>query len=83
MSINQRVRELRNFLKLGRAAFSAETGLPKKTIENIENENQRMNGEQVEAICKRYPEFSNWLTTGEVKNKLQISPETEEIRKKL
>ena len=37
-NINKRIKELRLFLEIGRNQFALETGLTKKTIENIEIE---------------------------------------------
>jgi DNA-binding XRE family transcriptional regulator len=83
-TINQRMRKLREHLDLGRQAFADKTGLKKKTIENIESEQQRINGEQISAVVKAFPKYAYWLTTGlELTEVGQISPMTEEIREQL
>ena len=81
VTINQRMREIRDHLGLGRQAFADRTGLKKKTIENIEHEMQRINGEQIEAINEAFPEYAYWLTTGlELPGSGQISPATKEAQ---
>lgn len=84
MLINQRVRELREFLNLERAAFGEECDIKKKTIENIENKIQKINGEHIEKIIERWPEYAYWLTTGKtIPEAGQISPQLEDQRQKL
>lgn len=81
---NKRIRELRDYLGLGRGEFAEKTGLPKKTIENLEQENQKAYVWHIEEIAKTWPEYSYWLTTGQTLPEAgQISPELEEIREKL
>ena len=83
-TINQRMRELRDHLGYGRQEFANKTGLKKKTIENIENELQRINGEQISTIVKTFPEYAYWLTTGlEIPAAGQISPATKEIQENM
>lgn len=84
MSIYQRVRELRESLNLDRTAFSDKCKIKKKTIENIENNIQKINGDHIEAINNAYPEYAYWLTTGlTLPESGQISPELEETRQNL
>ena len=84
MHIKQRVRKIREFYKMDRTAFSADCGIKKKTIENIENGIQKINGEHIEILVKKYPFFAYWITTGlTLPESGQISPEIEEMRKKL
>lgn len=81
---NKRIRELRDHLGLGRGEFSEITGIPKKTIENIEQENQNVYAWHCEVICEKWPEYGYWLCTGKTLTEAgQISPELEETRKKL
>ncbi len=83
-AINKRVRILRDALDLGRHAFAEKTGLKKQTIEHIEMERQKINGEQLQAIGNQFPEYRYWLAYGETLPEAgQISPELEEIREKL
>ena len=80
--INKRIRQLRDSLGLGRQAFADKTGIKKQTIENIEREAQKVNGEHLKAIGKNWPEYKFWLAWGETMPECgQISPELEEIRK--
>jgi len=81
--INKRIRFLRDSLGLGRQAFADKTGIKKQTIENIERESQKVNGEQLKAIGEKWPEYRFWLAWGEtIPEAGQISPELEEIREK-
>jgi DNA-binding XRE family transcriptional regulator len=81
---NKRIRKLRDHLKLGRAEFAEKTGLLKKTIENLEQENQLAYSWHCEAICNVWPEYAYWLTTGKtIPEAGQISPDIEEVRKNL
>jgi transcriptional regulator with XRE-family HTH domain len=78
---NKRIRELRDSLELGRAAFEAKTGIDRKTIANIEQEKQKVYALHIEQISKVWPEFGYWLATGKVLPEAgQISPELEKIR---
>lgn len=80
-NINQRVRELRDHLGYGRQEFADKTGIKKATVENIERELQKINGDQISAIVETFPEYAYWLTTGkELPEVGQISPMTEKTR---
>lgn len=82
--INKRIRILRDALSLGRQAFADKTGIKKQTIEHIEMERQKINGEQLLAIGNQFPEYRFWLAYGETLPEAgQISPEIEEARKNL
>lgn len=80
MNINQRLRSLRDHLKLGRHDFSTSIGMKKQTLANIENERQQINGSYLEAICEAYPEYAYWLVTGKTLPEAgQTSPELEKM----
>lgn len=82
--INKRIRILRDALGLGRQAFADKTGIKKQTIEHLEREAQKVNGEHLQAIGTQFPEYRYWLAYGETLPEAgQISPELEETRKKL
>jgi transcriptional regulator with XRE-family HTH domain len=82
--INKRIRLLRDAIKLGRQAFAEKTGIKKQTLENIERELQKVNGEQLKAVGTTFPEYKYWLAWGEVLPEAgQISPEIEETRQNL
>ena len=81
---NKRIRELRDHLGLGRGDFAEKTGIPKKTIENLEQEKQKAYAWHSEAIAKQWPEYAYWLATGlTIPGAGQISPDLEETRKNL
>jgi DNA-binding XRE family transcriptional regulator len=81
---NKRIRTLRDYLGLGRGEFAEKTGLPKKTIENLEQENQKAYVWHIEEIVKIWPEYGYWLMTGKTIPEIgQISPEIEETRQNL
>jgi len=76
MDINQRVKELRNYLDINRTAFSAITNIKIKTLENVENEKQQINGEYLEKLFLKYPEYAYWISTGKtIPEAGQISPD--------
>lgn len=82
--INKKIRELRDSLKLGRAEFAEKSEIPKKTLENIEQGKQKAYAWHVQAICKKWPDYTLWLMTGLTNAESgQISPELEEVRQKL
>lgn len=82
--MKDRIRRLRESLNLDRTMFEAETGIKAKTWANVENGIQRANEEHIAAIIKKWPEYAYWLTTGlTIEAAGQISPEIEEVRKKL
>ncbi len=81
---NKRIRKLRDHLGLGRGEFAEKTGLPKKTIENLEQEKQKTYAWHIEEITKTWPEYAFWLVTGKTLPEAgQISPEIEETRQNL
>lgn len=83
-NINDRVRELRDHLGYGRQEFANKTGIKKATVENIERKQQKINGDQITAIVKTFPEYAYWLTTGlELPESGQISPATKETQDSL
>lgn len=84
MLINQRVKSLRLSLELSRPAFSDLCNIKIKTLENVENERQQINGEYIEKVIKAFPKYAYWLTTGEtIPEAGQISPELEEIKENI
>jgi transcriptional regulator with XRE-family HTH domain len=82
--VKERIRKLRESLKLDRSEFEAETGIKAKTWANVENGIQRANEEHIKAIIERWPMYAYWLTTGKtIPEAGQISPEIEEVRRNL
>lgn len=82
--INKKIRTLRDSLKLGRGEFAEKTDIPKKTIENLEQEKQKAYAWHIQAICNVWPEYTLWLMTNQIAPEIgQISPELEETRRQL
>lgn len=81
---NKRIRELRDHLGMGRGEFAEKTGIPKKTIENVEQEKQKAYAWHSEAIAKVWPEYAYWITTGMTLPEAgQTSPEIEAMKSRL
>ena len=81
LAINERIRKLRNHLKMGRGEFSEETGISKNALINLEQRKQKAYAWHCEAISKIFPKYAYWITTGNVIPEAgQISPEIEEER---
>lgn len=82
--MKDRIRKLRESLKLDRTMFATETGIKAKTWANVESGIQKANEEHIKAIINKWPEYAYWLTTGQtIPEAGQISPEIEETRKNL
>lgn len=48
--------------------------------QTIKYKKARVSGEEIEALCKIYPQYAYWLTTGEIIPTVgQVSPEYEEL----
>lgn len=72
----RKVRLIREAETAGRAEFSQIIGVAKKTIESIEQSGRPPKGEMLEAICRRWPQYTLWLMTDQVNTELgQISPD--------
>ncbi|MFC0267950.1 helix-turn-helix domain-containing protein [Kushneria aurantia] len=83
-TIASRLREIREAETNGRHEFSQVTGISKKTIEGIEQTGRIPRGDVIEAVCRIWPRYALWLTTGMVDTEGgQISPEVERARKEL
>lgn len=63
--MKDRIRQIREFFDLDRTQAAELTGISKFTWANIELGKQQPNGEHIEAIAKKWPEFAYWLVTGE------------------
>lgn len=83
-SAAERIRQIREKLGLGRQAFADQTGIEKKTIENIELGKQKVYAWHIEAIAAKWPQYAYWLVTGQtIPEAGQISPnDAENIPKK-
>lgn len=62
------------------------TGIDRDRWNNLRREKpiSKARAEEVEAICKAFPEYAYWIATGKtIPEAGQISPELEETRQKL
>ncbi|WP_435105866.1 helix-turn-helix domain-containing protein [Arhodomonas sp. AD133] len=74
-SIGDRIKELRDSQGLGRTRFAEELGVSMRTIEGIERRGSSPRGEVLEAVAKKWPQYSYWLLTGQtLPEQGQISP---------
>lgn len=74
-AVNERIRALRDSLGMGRAAFSEVTGIPKKTLENIEQKKQKVYAWHIETLGNIFRNYRDWLAYGEIlDNTNQIEP---------
>lgn len=74
-TINQRIRELREHLGLGRTEFAELVGTNRKRLQNVERGLQKPPSDLLEAIASEWPQYSVWLLTGQTpKESVQISP---------
>jgi len=51
---------------MGRSAFAEVTGLPKKTIENIEQKKQKVYAWHIEQLGRLFTNYRDWLAYGEI-----------------
>ncbi len=80
--IKDRMIELFNVLEVSSRDMERSTGIDRNKWSNIRGGKQRVNEDHIEAICKIYPQFAYWLTTGKtIPEAGQISPEIEVARK--
>ncbi|WP_276783375.1 helix-turn-helix transcriptional regulator [Thalassolituus oleivorans] len=73
-NLAEKMKLLRDHMKLTREAFGSEIGVSGRSIETIENKNSTPRGDVLEKIARRWPQFSLWLLTGEVSPPNQIAP---------
>ena len=63
--MNQRLKELRKFLKLSQTAFGAKLGVSRDVINNFENGRVELKDNFIQLICLKFSINENWLRTGE------------------
>ena len=81
---NERIKQLREMLKMSRDDFAQAAGLKSNQLANIEQNKQKAPAWYIEAIGKKWPTYALWLGTGmTIPEAGQISPEIEEIRQNL
>lgn len=74
--ISKRIKLLRENLGLGQGLFAKAVGVKKSTIVAIELERQRVPENILEAMTKKWPQYTLWLMTGEITGvNNQIIPE--------
>jgi len=82
--IRERILEIFEFYSLNNKELEEITGISSHKWGNLKTGKQRANEEHIEAIVKKWPEYSYWITTGETLPEAgQISPELEETRRNL
>lgn len=65
MTINQRVREVRNALSLSQPEFGKAIGLSQSSLTMIETGNRKVTDRTVSSICLVFNISRDWLETGE------------------
>lgn len=65
MSINQRVKQIRQSLNLSQAKFAKALSISNGYIAGIELEHNNVNDRLVKLICFTFNASENWLRTGE------------------
>jgi hypothetical protein len=84
MDLQDRLNLLMEHTKLTPTELERETGIDRMRWSNIKRRSVRAGAPEIEAAGKLWPEYAYWLMTGAVIPEAgQISPEIEEIRKKL
>ncbi|GKT13074.1 MAG: hypothetical protein ISEC1_P2072 [Thiomicrorhabdus sp.] len=79
---NERIKELRKFDGLSQGKFAEKCGLKRDLINNIENNKQVVQVPILRKIAEAYPEFRNWIMTGdEYPESGLISPMTKKTSK--
>lgn len=65
MSINQRVKQVRQALKLSQAKFAKALSISNGYIAGIELENNTVNDRLIKLICFTFKASEDWLKTGD------------------
>ena len=65
MSINQRIKQVRQALNLSQAKFAKAISISNGYIAGIELENRNVNDRLIKLICITFDVSENWLRTGE------------------
>lgn len=64
MSVNARVKEVREFLGLSQAKFAERLHISSSYISSLENENRIVNPRIIRLICSSYGVNEMWMKTG-------------------
>lgn len=65
MSVNQRVKQVRQALNLSQAKFAKALSMSNGYVAGIELEHNKVNGRIIKLICFTFHVNENWLKTGE------------------
>jgi len=65
MSVNQRVKQVRQALNLSQAKFAKALSMSNGYVAGIELEHNKVNGRIIKLICFTFHVNENWLRTGE------------------
>ena len=63
--MNNRIREVRHFLKLSQAEFGKRIGIRSSSLSDIENGNCNVTERIIIAVCAKFNVNEEWLRTGE------------------
>ncbi|PIQ40822.1 MAG: hypothetical protein COW58_03765 [Thalassolituus sp. CG17_big_fil_post_rev_8_21_14_2_50_53_8] len=74
-TLSEKMRLIREMESKSREEFGKEIGVPKRTIEGIENEGRVPRGDVIEKVAARWPRYAFWLITGETDIPFHISPD--------
>lgn len=81
MTIDDRIKQFLKLKGIKSDDLARETDIGTTRWNNARKGTGRFRAEEVEAICKLYPEYQMWIATNTVMPEAgQISPELEEIR---
>lgn len=65
MTINERIREFRNFLEMSQPEFGKSIGLSQSSLTMIETGNRNVTDRTIKSICLAHGVSETWLRTGE------------------
>ncbi len=75
MEFNERLRLLRKTMEYTQKDFAQLLDSAEISIRNYEAGRKNPNGKFIRGLCKKFPEFTLWMMTGNHKVPRQISPE--------
>lgn len=73
-SLYGRIRLIRELGGFSRDEFARLTGIPRRTIEGIENEGRLPRGDVLEKISRCFPQYACWLVLGKNLVSENLSP---------
>lgn len=75
--MNERIRLIREDLKLSRALFGERLGISGDVVNNLERGRIEIKDDRIKLICSTYNVNEHWLRTGEGKMKLELTKNQE------